>query len=527
MLQQLQDYFSTSGFMPHGHCYLWKPELVALHVISDALIGIAYVAISLTLALMVRRIRLPFSPMFMAFGVFILACGVTHFVEIYTLWIPQYWFSGFVKLLTATASIATAFYLLPLIPRVETLAQSAVLAEERRIELIGANDALERKIAERTSALSESEQRFRQLANLVPQLLWRADRQGRILFFNDRWYEYTGFDEESPQEIPWHRFVHPDDLEPTVTAWNSSLRTGEAFEAECRLRRSDGSYCWHLSRAVATIDDQGQVLDWFGTSTDINDQKLSTEALEKTSAELHKAVQVRDEFLSVASHELRTPLTPIKLQLQLSQQDLVEARDQNRKINLDDFSKSFDVCIRQLNHLTSLIDSLLDVSRIQAGRLQLNFEAVDMSQLVADHVERDRPQFEKAGCELHVRLPLEALHAKIDKQRITQVLDNLLSNAMKYGAHKPVVVSLEASPLNSFSIRIKDEGVGIEEHMLTRVFDRFERAGKTREITGLGLGLYISKQIVLAHHGNIRVESTLGRGSEFVVEIPLKPTRQT
>jgi signal transduction histidine kinase len=159
MVDTLREMFSTSEFMPHGHCFLWKPALVALHVASDALIGTAYVVISLTLWHLVRRIRLPFSPMILAFGVFIGACGLTHYLEILTLWDPQYWISGAVKAVTAVASVATGVYLIRLRPTIVGVTQSAQLSEERRLQLEVKNRELEALYAH-VKELDDAKTRF-------------------------------------------------------------------------------------------------------------------------------------------------------------------------------------------------------------------------------------------------------------------------------------------------------------------------------------------------------------------------------
>jgi signal transduction histidine kinase len=159
MLEAIRSFFSTSELMPHGHCYLWRPPLVTLHVGSDALIGTAYVLIALTLWGLVRRIRLPFSPMILAFGVFIGACGLTHYMEVWTLWAPDYWLSGAVKLVTAFASVATGLYLVKVKPTIARVATSAQLAEERRIELESKNRELERLYAQ-VKELDEARTRF-------------------------------------------------------------------------------------------------------------------------------------------------------------------------------------------------------------------------------------------------------------------------------------------------------------------------------------------------------------------------------
>jgi signal transduction histidine kinase len=167
MLDVLRGVLASSEYMPHGHCYLWRPGLVWLHAVSDALIGTAYVVISLTLWGLVRRIRLPFSPMILAFGVFIGACGLTHYMEVYTLWEPAYWFSGAIKAITAAASVATGAYLVQARPLILEVTRAAQLAEERRVELESKNRELERLYA-RVKELDDAKTRF--FANVSHEL---------------------------------------------------------------------------------------------------------------------------------------------------------------------------------------------------------------------------------------------------------------------------------------------------------------------------------------------------------------------
>src|SRR3989441_5733048 len=164
----LREIFTSGGFMPHGHCYLWRPGLVWLHVVSDSLIGLAYVAISVTLAYLVSRIRnIPFNWMFLGFGLFIVACGGTHFMEVWTLWQPRYWLSGDIKLITAAASLTTAFALPPLIPKVLAMIQDAKLSKERKQQLELANRELETLNA-RLKELDELKMQF--FANVSHEL---------------------------------------------------------------------------------------------------------------------------------------------------------------------------------------------------------------------------------------------------------------------------------------------------------------------------------------------------------------------
>ncbi|MCP3058976.1 GAF domain-containing protein [Myxococcus sp. K38C18041901] len=237
-------------------------------------------------------------------------------------------------------------------------------------------------------------------------------------------------------------------------------------------------------------------------------------ALENASLyrDAQAAVRLRDEFLSVASHELKTPLTSLKLQHGLIDRAL--GPDSREKV-----APRLSTAIRQVQRLASLVDHLLDVSRVSLGRLALEPTEVDLGQAVRDAVDRMEEVFAVAGCSVRVEIP-EPLQGRWDSLRLDQVLVNLLTNAAKYGAGRPVQVSAAAEGEARVRLSVRDEGIGISETDLPRLFGRFERAVSERHYGGLGLGLYISRQIVEAMGGSIEVESREGVGSVFTVLLP-------
>lgn len=229
------------------------------------------------------------------------------------------------------------------------------------------------------------------------------------------------------------------------------------------------------------------------------------------------AIKVRDEFLSIASHELRTPLTPLKLQLQ-------NLSRQVRKGNLsamptEQIMKAVESSDRQVNRLTSLIDDLLDVSRISAGKLTLNRESFNLAEMIEEIVGHYTHQLKENNSKVKVDVD-SSLVGHLDKVRIEQVFINLLTNAAKYAPGKTIHVSLTRAGKFA-SLTVRDEGQGISSENQKRIFERFERVKDRDNVGGLGLGLYISRQIVEAHEGFIRVESTPGKGAAFIVELPL------
>jgi len=246
--------------------------------------------------------------------------------------------------------------------------------------------------------------------------------------------------------------------------------------------------------------------------------KQSAHALERANLyeATRAAVQLREDFLSVAGHELRTPLTSLKLQLQMLERAAPAsggAQDAGRR--------RLDAIRRQVARLEALVASLLDVGRLSAGRLQLELSEVDLGALAREVVERLAEVFERAGC----AVALEAepgVRGRWDAGRLEQVLVNLLTNAVKYGAGRPIRVRVDsAGPRARFVVR--DEGIGIAPEVLDRIFGRFERGVSDRQYGGLGLGLYISRELVHAMEGEVRVESQLGEGATFTVELPRPP----
>ncbi len=233
--------------------------------------------------------------------------------------------------------------------------------------------------------------------------------------------------------------------------------------------------------------------------------------------EAREAIRLRDEFLSVASHELRTPLTPLNLKLGL----LRRLADQAGEGTLPATQVAADIGIaaRHVQRLTNLVDHLLDVTRIRAGRLQLQLELVDLAEVVRDAGARLASLAAESGSIIEVEAP-EGCTGIWDRMRLEQIATNLLSNALKYGAGKPVQLRLQEEGPAAVVLSVRDAGVGMEPSVLDRIFGRFERGHSGRNYPGLGLGLYITRQIVTALEGTISVESAPGEGSVFRVVLP-------
>ncbi|MCY1058065.1 AAA family ATPase [Nannocystis sp. SCPEA4] len=236
-------------------------------------------------------------------------------------------------------------------------------------------------------------------------------------------------------------------------------------------------------------------------------------------AKAQEAIGLRDEFLMIASHELKTPLTSLQLQIQMIERRL--RRDPSALLSPERVQATIQVLNRQIGRFGHLVNELLDVSRLHAGRLTLAFEPVELASLIREIVARMGPQLAAAGCRTELEMD-EPVVGSWDRSRLEQVLLNLLSNAMKYGKNQPIHVSVRRQT-DSASISVRDHGIGIVEEDQARIFNRFERAVSARNFGGLGLGLYLVRWIVTAHGGSVRVESKPNAGATFVVELPLHP----
>jgi signal transduction histidine kinase len=294
--------------------------------------------------------------------------------------------------------------------------------------------------------------------------------------------------------------------------WKQSLATGESFEMEYPVRAASGRFRWFLARAVPLRDSGGKILRWFGTSTDVEEQR-------RTRNELADALKTRDEFLSIASHELKTPLTSLKLQLQITNRNTKP--ETGRSPTPLELSQALNVSLRQVDSLTELVEDLLDVARIRTGKFTLTPDGFDLSEMVNGVAAQLAAQLRSAKITLELSLE-PGLVGRWDRRRLEQVVINLVSNATKYAPQSVLRIST-ARTGELARLLVEDTGPGIPKEMLPKIFDRFERAGASRNVGGLGLGLFIVRTIVEAHQGTIQADSELGKGTSFQVELPVSP----
>jgi PAS domain S-box-containing protein len=350
------------------------------------------------------------------------------------------------------------------------------------------------------------ERRFRNLAEAIPHVVWVAGSTGDIEYVTRRWVDVTGKPEQHAKDQGWLSQVDPQDGDALRKRWSDCIARGMPFDFEFRLRVRDGACRWHHGRALPERDASGKVVRWLGTFTDIDERRRLADALQA-------AVRMRDEFLSVASHELRTPLTALMLRI-----------DKLRRggLAVEVVREGLELAKQQIGRLDLLVGRLLDVSRLATGRVELVWESVDLGDLVREVSNRMQDEAARAGCPIDLELD-DSVVGTWDRLRLDQVVTNLLSNALKYGAGKRVEVRLETED-GVARLSVHDSGIGISEEALERIFGRFERAAPSSRYGGLGLGLYVVAQIVEAHGGKVRAVSRPGCGATFVVELPLAQT---
>ncbi|EIK97068.1 response regulator/sensor histidine kinase [Pseudomonas sp. M47T1] len=247
------------------------------------------------------------------------------------------------------------------------------------------------------------------------------------------------------------------------------------------------------------------------------EQEVLLKKLQATQNELQHAVRMRDDFMSIVSHEVRTPLNGLILETQLRKLHL--ARDNADAFSLDKMRGMVERDERQIQSLIRLIEDMLDVSRIRTGKLSIRPSEFDLTQLVANLVDNFAPQVAAAECTISLHAT-EPVVGTWDEFRVEQVISNLVSNALRYGGRGPIEVSVYAHK-GAALVEVRDHGIGISKENQARIFQQFERVSATHVVAGLGLGLFISEQIVVAHGGSITVNSALGEGSTFTVCLPM------
>jgi PAS domain S-box-containing protein len=369
-------------------------------------------------------------------------------------------------------------------------------------------DATAQRAAERS--LVESEQRFRAAVDAVQGVLWTNSAEGEMRGEQPGWATLTGQQFDEYQGFGWARAVHPQDAQPTIDAWLDAVRERKPFVFEHRVRRSDGEWRDFSIRAIPLIDAGGAVREWVGVHTDVTERRRAEAALRE--ADLRK-----DVFLATLSHELRNPLAPIRNAAHLLENDA---------LGPEDVERSRLIIARQVRHMASLLDDLLDVSRITRGVFSLKKQYVNLQGLLGEALETARPLIDAKRHTVTLDWPPEPLEVEADPVRLVQVITNLLTNAAKYTdpeGHITIGARVEQETL---LISVRDSGIGLAPGMLTKVFEMFSQIEPDQERTqgGLGIGLALVKGLVELHGGRVEARSGgVERGSEFIIRLPHSP----
>jgi PAS domain S-box-containing protein len=387
------------------------------------------------------------------------------------------------------------------------------------------------------SELRESEERFRTLADNIVQLAWMADKLGWPTWFNRRWYEYTGATPEEMQGRSWDRFIHPEHLDRVLEKIQTSLERGEVWEDTFPLRDKDGQYRWFLSRAIPIVDANGSVVRWFGTNTDIDEQKRAEQKLEiavaERTAQLREVNENLQTFSYTAAHDLRSPLRSIRSFSALVLEDFGPQLEAEAKSYLERVVQSADQMERLLN-------DLLEYSRITQAPILL--EAVSLQSAVRDALSFLNAEIESKHAVVTVTEPLPRVSGH--QATIVLLIQNLVSNSLKFtanGVQPRIQIRAEWNPVtppdapihtqprspqashpeNGFvRLLVEDNGIGIESKDLPRLFAAFQRLHGGKAYPGTGLGLAIVRKGAERMGGRVGVESRPGAGSSFWIELP-------
>jgi PAS domain S-box-containing protein len=369
-------------------------------------------------------------------------------------------------------------------------------------------DVTEQKVAEK--ALRTSEERFRVLAEAIPNLVWTATPEGGAVYLSRQWLEYTGQNAEDATGWGWMTALHPDDKEATVKRWNEAVSTGRTYEATYRLQRHDGEFRWHIARGFALISNTGEALHWFGTSTDIQGQKDTEEELRKTNELFRRSNEDLQHFAFAISHDLQEPLRMV------SGFAGILARRLGDHLT-PDIADYVEYITDNTARMQQMISDLLTYSRVTHEDGSDSSHCAEAQPALEWAIGNLTKAIEESGAVI-VGSGLPAV--AVDFGRVTQLFQNLLSNSIKYRSDKPVRIEITAEDNgDKWKFCVADNGIGIGPQYHERIFGVFKRL-HGREVAGTGIGLALCRRIVERYGGRIWVDSNPGQGSRFFFTFP-------
>ena len=369
--------------------------------------------------------------------------------------------------------------------------------------------------------LKASQEQFSAMADNISQFAWMADETGWIYWYNKRWYDYTGTIPEEKQGWAWQKALHPDSAEDVIKSFKKAIETGIDWEDTFLLRGKDGIYLWFLSRAVPVKDQKGKVIKWFGTNTDITQQKESNRKAEAATLLAEEAMKAKQQFLSTMSHEIRTPMNAI---IGFTNVVLKTKLDDKQKEYIDSIKASGD-------SLIVLVDDILDLAKVDAGKMTFQLIPFKLAECIITLLHLFEIKSQEKNIELvneyDTTIPKILLG---DSIRLHQILMNLMSNAIKFTTKGKITLRVYLMDENDETVSIKfsltDTGIGIPENRLKDIFGAFQQATSdtSQLFGGTGLGLAIAKQLVEHQGGTLSVTSKVDEGSTFSFVLSFKKT---
>lgn len=375
--------------------------------------------------------------------------------------------------------------------------------------LVTDNDITEQKEAE--EALRQTERQFRTLGDNIAHLAWMADAAGTVFWYNKRWYDYTGTSEEKMRETGWEQVIHLEHQDRVKAKWQQHLSSGESWEDTFPIRSRDGDYRWFLSRAFPLRDAHGGIAGWFGTNTDITEQKLSEEQLERKvqerTAKMQETIAELEAFSYSISHDMRSPLRAM--------QGYAQALLEDHKGKLEPEAQRYlDRIFRAAHRMDLLIQDVLAYSRVSKGEIALH--PVNVEKLIED-ILVSQPEFQEPRARILVQKPLPAVRGH--EAYLTQIITNLLGNAVKFvpeGVTPQIAIRAEDEG-EYFRFWFEDNGIGIDPSHFDRIFQIFGQVYPEKKYGGTGIGLAIVRKAAQRMNGEVGVASALGEGSRFWV----------
>jgi PAS domain S-box-containing protein len=345
--------------------------------------------------------------------------------------------------------------------------------------------------------IEQSEQHFRKLADLVPAKISNALPNGEVTFFNQKWLDFSGMGFDDLRAFGYHQMMHPDEIPVFQRGLEAAAGRKAPYVSEMRFKNTKGEYVWHLNVTSPVLDEQGNIAMWVGSTTDI--QTIKEEE------------QRKNDFIGMVSHELKTPLTSLNGYLQLLQRKAQKEGDSYS-------AHAFDHSLKQVRQMNAMINGFLNVSRLESGKIHIEKTSFDLAELIQEIQGEHQLLYTSHDLIFH---PVGEIIVSADREKIAQVVNNLVSNAVKYSAGGTVVDVTCKRLDDKVRISVRDRGIGIDEDDLLRLFERYYRVEQNSNIAGFGIGLYLSAEIIARHGGKIWGESEIAKGSTFHFELPL------